>query len=227
MPRVSHLINNNDHKELSKLMIKVGRYTLAIVGLIVIGFAIVGENFILLWAGEDYRLVYWIVLIILVPQSITGIQSVGGVILQAKNRLKHKTILLFTMSIFNIFLLIILISYFGVIGAGLAISITTLIFKVIGLNIIYRYEIKLNLWEYFSGTLKGFLPVMILTSIIASFTLLIPGDGWVYFLFRVLIITTIYTILLLILGFNDKEKAELRIVVDKFKKKIRLHIKAQ
>lgn len=79
-------------KSISDLFIKVGRVQWFIILLILCGFILFGQNFILLWAGSDYADAYWMTLLLFIPSAIPLIQSLGIVILQARNKMRFRSL---------------------------------------------------------------------------------------------------------------------------------------
>ena len=56
LAKVTNLSLRQDNlKEVSDLMIKVGRIQLLIIGLLLVGFATLGKEFITLWMGIDFK----------------------------------------------------------------------------------------------------------------------------------------------------------------------------
>ena len=54
LPKITRLYNSGKHDEIEQLSIKVGRFQLVIMGLIIIGFLSFGGEFIQLWIGKEY-----------------------------------------------------------------------------------------------------------------------------------------------------------------------------
>ncbi len=89
LPRVTVILNNQDKgiHEFNALFIKVSRLQFHIIYFILIVFILVGKNFIILWAGKDYVSAYHITLMIMIAYTIPLAQSLGGLLLQALNKL--------------------------------------------------------------------------------------------------------------------------------------------
>lgn len=77
-PKVTGMVvREASPEQLTELFIRVGRIQFLIVGLIVFGFTAFGEEFIVMWAGENYRDSYPITILTLVPLCIPLIQNTG------------------------------------------------------------------------------------------------------------------------------------------------------
>ena len=71
LPRVMRItIQDDKGAELTKLMVKVGRIQLLIVGAIITGFIVMGHEFIQLWLGKDFQISYWVTICLITPGLI-------------------------------------------------------------------------------------------------------------------------------------------------------------
>ncbi|KKB40903.1 oligosaccharide flippase family protein [Bacillus thermotolerans] len=207
VPRVSKLVAQEaSEDELTDLMIKVGRVQLALLGLILVGFIILGKQFILLWAGDGYEQVYWIALMIFLPLTVPMIQTVGETILKAKNMISFQALAYLLMSGINFLVSLYLSKAMGSLGVGIATALSLIIFQVLIINIYYKYKVKLNVVRFFNQVAKGLLPAIFITLILGYATLLVPGDSWITLLVRGSMVVTIYAIIMFSFGFNKNEK---------------------
>ena len=55
---------------LIRLFIKVGRVQFLILTLIIVGFSTLGQQFIALWAGENYEYAFWIALLLMLAPYV-------------------------------------------------------------------------------------------------------------------------------------------------------------
>lgn len=207
MPKVIGLIAKGaTGEDLTDLMVKVGRVQLSILGLVLTGFIILGKQFILLWAGSEYSQIYWITVLLFIPLTIQMIQTIGGVILQAKNMQSFKAKAYLIMSVLNLFLSIFLARVLGPLGIGIATALSIIVFQIIIINLYYYYKVDLNVPRFFKQTSKGLLPAMILSIIIGFGTLFLSGSGWASLFYRVVLVTIIYAVMMCTIGFNNDEK---------------------
>jgi len=66
-------------------MIKVGRIQLMLVGLLIIGFIIMGKEFMILWMGESFSVSYYVTILLILPCIITLTQDIANTTLVALN----------------------------------------------------------------------------------------------------------------------------------------------
>lgn len=206
LPKVTKMVSANcDDEELSDLFIKVGRIQYIIMALIITGFVIFGNDFILLWAGEEYQSAFYIACILMIPVTVPLIQNLGGSILQAKNKHKFKTVVFFIMAIGNIAISIPLINRYGEIGAAIGTAILFVLGSIIFMNIYYYKVIHINIPKFWKEIFKLTIPVAII--FIPSMLLLRNVKFNIIGLaFGIIIYTCLYSILIWKMGMNSYEK---------------------
>lgn len=210
MPKVSMLVETGaDSERLTDLMVKVGRVQFTVLGLVLAGFIVLGKEFILLWAGEGYEQVYWISILIFIPLTVPMIQNLGGTILKAMDLVSFVAKLYLLMTVINIFTSVLLGRVLDAVGVGIATSISIIIFQVVLINIYYSKVVKLNIKRFFKETFKGLLLTMVITLVAGYLSGFIVVDSWSSLLIRVMIISSIYVTLLVIIGLNSSEKSQL------------------
>lgn len=88
-------------KDLTHIMIRVGRIQLFLLSFILISFIGLGENFLSLWVGksigDNVRVVWLGAIIILIPLLVPLTQNTGLAILQALNIHRGRAIILFIL----------------------------------------------------------------------------------------------------------------------------------
>lgn len=207
MPKVSKLIADGaSSDDLTNLMTKVGRIQLAILGLVLSGFIVLGQPFILLWAGPDYNEVYWITLMIFLPMTIPMIQTIAGVIIQVKNMQSFKAKAYILMSGINIIVSILLGRTYGALGVGISTAVSILIFQVVIINLYYKYQLELKIGRFFKEVSKGIIPVMLITILAGFISRNIPGLSWKWLFLQIIVVSSIYSILMLKFGLTKEEK---------------------
>ena len=113
LPKVSRLMATENRDEVSRLMIKVGRIQLFVVGIIIIGFITLGKQFITLWVGDSFKQSYLVVLFLIVPGFITLTQQIAYTLLHVENKLKYWAVLFICASVLSIGLSMFLSPRYG------------------------------------------------------------------------------------------------------------------
>lgn len=207
LPKVSRLvIKENASDNLLKLMIKVGRIQLAIIGLILIGFITLGKEFILLWMGEDYILSYYCAIFLILPSIVYLPQRIGNTAIVALNKVKLQAFVFIVMASVNIVLSVVLSYFFGALGASISICLSYFI-RCAGMNIIYYKSLEINIIKYFKGChIKLAIPLFLTLAVGIFVNYLFINQNWIIFILKGTLLVTAYLIIMWVLGFNKYEK---------------------
>ena len=169
------------------------------------GLILVGKEFFIFWAGNDYEKSYYVALLLIIPACIPLIQNLGVSIRQALNKHKFSAIIRLSVAIINLIISIPLSIRFGAIGAALGTCIGLSISSFIH-NIYYQKIIKLDMIDYWKNIVKISLPF----SIPWTITLIIKNLTNLSGLVSIIVISGIFTILYIptayFLCMNEYEK---------------------
>lgn len=203
---------------LNELFIRVGRIQFYVVSLILIGYTLIGQEFILLWAGPDYKDAYWIGLFLMLAVFVPSIQNVGLEIQKAKNMHKARSIAYFLIALINVLITIPMSYIWGSVGAAAATTICMFAGTVVFMNIYYYKYVGIDIpvfWKSIAGILPGYI-IPILVGIIG--VKVIPTHGFLEVFYKVLLIVVSFAISIWFFSMNQYEK-------DLIKKPYRLIIK--
>lgn len=221
LPKVTKMVTKNvSDKEISDLFIKIGRIQYIILGFIMSGFIIVGREFILTWAGQEYYMSYYIALAVMLPFTIDLIQNISIPILQAKNMHQFRSNIYLAIAICNLIISIPLAKFFDGIGCALASGICILIGQGIIMNIYYSTKLKIDIRSFWKNILKMSIPVAI--SIILGIVVnsIINVTGYLGILIQGSIFSIIFFALMWLMGMNDYEKGLLITPINKITNKV-------
>lgn len=222
LAKVSRMVTKEaTNDEISNLFIKIGRIQYIIIAFALSGFIVFGKEFIQLWVGAEYSQSYLIALIILIPMLVSLIQSMGGIILQAKNMQGFKTVINLFMAILNVILTIHFIEFWGVIGCAIATGFSFTLGNIIIMNIYYWRKIKLNIYRFWINMLSMSLPITL--SIIYGWMInpLILASNWFVLIIKIISFSIIYLTITWISSMNSYEKSLLLNPIKKlYRKKI-------
>ncbi len=198
-------------EEITRKVIEPSRVQLVILFLALTGFYLLGQDFIVLWVGEGYNEVYTLCCILLTSSIIDLSQNTITCVLKAKNMLHGKTLILAISTAVNVVITFIFVPIIGVIGAVIGTAFSMLFGYGFALNIYYQKKIHLKMGLYYKETYKGILLAVIM-SLIVGFAVIrfVNINGWIGFIIKAAIYTSIYGVLILIIGLNDSEKAKLK-----------------
>jgi len=193
-------------EELSDLFIRIGRIQYIVISFALSGFIVFGQEFINLWVGENYSKSFYIALLIVVPMIISLIQSIGGVILQAKNMQKFKTTVNFVIAIGNVLLSIIFVQWWGAIGCAIATAIAYTIGNIIIMNIYYWKKIHINIPRFWKNILLMSVPFIASLAIGVKINNLILTNTWFVLFIKISVFSVVYILLMWYIGMNKLEK---------------------
>ena len=187
-------------------MIRVGRINLSIVGLIVIGFGVAGIEFIRLWLGGGYTVVYICTMLMILPDLIYCPQQIGRTTLIAENKINYQAYIYIFVCIMNIAVALLLCPKLGVLGAGIAIGITYTL-RLVLMTFVFDKVLKLNMKRFFYEChFKMLIPLAGTTAIGAFLFLFSSSKGWIWFFCKCGIVVIIYAVLMWFMAWNKDEK---------------------
>ena len=167
-PQITNkVVNGVRGKELTDYMIQPSRLITLIGGSVFFGFIAIGKQFVIIVYGEQYINAWLIAIIIMAPMFINMANGIIINVLDSMNKRMSRSIALLATTIANIFLTILLIEKYGIIGAATSTAITTLIGQVIIMNIYYSKVIKIKVLYMFRKTFKGILIYQIIGCVVA------------------------------------------------------------
>ena len=221
LPKVSRITaSNSNDKNVLPLMIKVGRINLMIVSFLVLGFAVLGRDFIMCWLGEGYEEVYMSALLLIVPTFITQPQQIANTAIIALNKVKIQAIIMCATSAVNVILSYFLSRIIGVVGAAVSVCVAYFL-KAVCLNILYYKELKINIFEFFKRChIKIILTLIIVFVLGICEVHFIPINGVLGFLLKGVCFTVIYITVVWTIYVNGYEKELVKSVINSMKRKV-------
>ncbi|WP_432354371.1 oligosaccharide flippase family protein [Sporosarcina sp. A2] len=208
LPKVSIMdMKGAGSKEFSDLFIKVGRIQAHLMGLILGSFIIVGQIFIHIWVGDSYIDAFYIVLVIMIPLTISLVQNTGISILQAKNLHAFRSVAFLIVATLNVFVSIPIAKEYGALGVAMITGMTLFINQVIILNPYYYFKLKINIFSFWRNISKSIF-VLIISIIITLFVrnILAVDSGIIELLLMGIIYAVIYCNLTWFFAMNKYEK---------------------
>ena len=213
LPRVSR-VYMKEQGHVLPLMIKVGRIQFFIVSAIVLGFIVLGKDFLKLWLGNQFSDAYFCIILLILPCLFQLPQEVGSHAIIVQNKVKEQAIVYTIMGVLNIFLGIVLTSFFDVFGMCLSICISYLV-RTIGLDIIMYKKMQIDIFSFFKSTfVKQSVPIgisMIVSIYIITF---LDSAGWPIFIVKALIFCFIFSIFSYF-TLNGEEKLLIKKIISK------------
>lgn len=207
LPRISIMVANNaSSEELTAIMIKFGRIQYVIMGFLLSGFFLYGKEFIGLWAGSEYIKSYYMILIIMIPITIPLIQNTGLSILQAKNLMGFRSLVLIVIGLINVLISIPLAILYEGIGVAMGTGISYLIGNIIIMNIYYHKKININIPLFWNNIIMMSIPMLAALSIGYGINYLLTTNSILHLFIKICLFTILYLLLMWFFGFNGYER---------------------
>lgn len=187
-------------------MIRIGRIIFLVLGLIWGCFLVFGDQFVVLWAGNENSQGYYVAFILITAYTLILPQSIGTQILWAMNKHKEQAVLKILIVIVNIVLTVALIKWDPLIGATIGTFISLVLGDVGVMNVIFKKKIGIKLTKYYRGLFKGILLSIFIAGIVGVLIKNVKLSGWIGLVINVGIMCVVYFVAVWFIGMNKSEK---------------------
>ena len=203
LTRITSIIHRDSESgELTELAIKVGRFQYVLNGIIIVGFAIIGKEFIVLWMGEAYEQAYTGILFVVIPGLFYNSLQIAHTAMVAQNLVKYQAYVQMIVGVGNVALSVILSRHYGVLGACLSIFAVYTLRIFLNLLIIKK-KINMNLREYIKQCYLKMSVPLLLTYMAAEWCVeKIDIPSWTGIGLKGMVIVGIYIAALYVTGFR-------------------------
>lgn len=213
VPQIYRLVQERKLEELTQLWIKVGRYQFYVLFFIWSAFITFGQDFIRLWAGQDYDDTYWVAVILMTPIVIHLCQSMGMEVIRAYNKHAKWVLAHLLFAVGGFVLCIPLANLYGVIGMTIGTSINVFLVTNCFDNWYYYKAGKLDVCRFFKN-FSGFLPAVLLVFVgVNGLSYLLPINGWWDFALAMACFFILYSAIMYRCGMNGDERMYVKNIV--------------
>lgn len=210
LPKAMRMVTNKaSSTELTNMFIKISRIILLVLLYILGGFILVGRDFIHFWVGDAYQEAYLMAVVMMLGLTLILSQGFGNNIIEARNKLKFRGILMIILTICGA----VLGAFLAQENKGLGMVFGTVVFMLLERLIMtwyYHIKIELQMFRYY----KEILPLFILSLIIIIFTNYFAQYLQEYSIQNLFIKTILYTIIYISLFKFILTKSEKELVSD-------------
>lgn len=218
LPTISNKIAQKKENEILPLMIGVGRFQVVVLGMLYVGFATIGREFMILWMGKEFEISYYCVLLLAFPTIFEYSQQIANTTIIAKNKVKQHSIGLLASALVNIMVSPFLSHFLGSVGVCIGIVIAAA-FNFVYLNVIYYRVLNINVFTFYRECyLPIFIPIVAGIAISMLISTVIPIVGWLGIVIKGLISVVVFFMLVFIFHIKKSEKKR---IVDAVLKRIR------
>lgn len=205
-------------KELTDMMIKIGRFSLLSLLMILGGFLLYGQQFVHLWVGETYAPSWIIALIVMFSYTLPLVQSFANSMLEAQKKFRFKAITYITLIVLGTAIGAYLVPYYGFLGL-IGGSTGGWILSQIIMNVYYQKVMQLDILRFFKELLHRMLPVFIVILAVGYAIDQIPGHNWTNLIVKIFLFACVFVVLMFRFGMKSDETAVIKGFVPAFLRK--------
>ena len=218
LPRATQMsVNNASGKELTDMMVKLGRLSFIILMYVFGAFLMYGEQFINLWVGagdtnnterfsssECYQ-IFLISIFVMIGYTTPLLQAFGNSILEAKNKVSFKAVLYLIFMLIGAVVGGFLSEKYGALGmVGSLVGAWLIVQNV--MNFYYNYKIKLHIVYFFKEVFNKTIIAVLISFAIGYSIKYTPGLGWFNFIIKGILYSIAYISLAFLIGMKPYEK---------------------
>ncbi|MBQ4104931.1 MAG: oligosaccharide flippase family protein [Clostridia bacterium] len=209
LPKFTKMVasGHSSGEEITREMIAPSRVQTLVSGAILFGFLVCGRDFIRMWMGEGYESAFTIAVIIMIPMFLVYTIAVAESVLDALQKRLVRSVVLTCVAAANIIISVVLVHFFGEIGAPVGTAIATVVGPLIIMNIYYSKVIGIKMFKLFSGVFKGILPSLILSTAVAMPAVVYIPVSTLGLFIKGGIFVVALVVSLMIFGLNKEEKS--------------------
>lgn len=209
LPTVSRKIAQHKEDDILPLMITVGRFQIVVLGLLYVGFWVIGKEFMCLWMGKEFAPAYYCALLLAFPNVIEYSQQIANTTMIAKNKIKYTSLSWLAGGLVNVAVSLFLSARFGVIGSGVSIFIGSMVYVTL-INVIYHRTLHIPMFRFYKACyLPMLIPFVGGITISTLLTRLVPIGGWLGLMVKGAITLCVFLLLVFIFHLRKDEKKKI------------------
>lgn len=207
-PRVNILVATNESPQvISELLIRIGRLQYLVVSLILSGYIVFGQKFILLWAGSEYSDAYYVALLTMVPLAVPLIQNIAFTTIVAQNKHSFRSIIYAIIAVANVVSTYLVLPHYGIIGAAVCTAVAFVLGQGIVMNVYYYIVTKLDILGFWKNIGKmSIVPGGMIAVWFGLINSVFTVSSFAYFFAFVVGYTALFVVFSWLLSMNDYEK---------------------
>ena len=216
LPMISRIISDQREGDILPLMTKVGRYQAGVLGLILAGLFCVGDDFIINWMGESFRLSYYCIILLCIPSFFHYSQQIGNTSIIAKGFVKEWAIISAFTTIIGVISCYLLSAAWGAVGGCAAVCISGML-KNFGLNWIHSRKIGIDIKKFYKDCyIRMSIPILATCAAGRVLSTLIGNRGVFLLIIKIAVIAILYAVILWLFALNKEEKSMVKQLVGRY-----------
>ena len=196
---------------LQALAEKIGKLQFAVIALIVLGFASVGQEFVLFWMNGDLSMmnIYWCIVAITAYEIVSIPEAIFNGAMYTNGHIKPLAINSIAKAVINLSLSFVLSYFWGAMGAAISIMIARLVDLLLN-NIAYKKYLKVSLGKFFKTVyIRGAITTVISLGVGLLLHYIVPlyhGDVKYKLFFNGIVFVLVYSLCTLFITFKKNER---------------------
>lgn len=206
-PHVNMMVAKNEGpRQISELLIRIGRLQYLVVSLILSGYIVFGRDFIRMWAGDSYAGAYYVALLTMIPLAVPLIQNIAFTTIVAQNKHHFRSVVYAVIAVVNAVSTYLILPYHGIIGAAACTAVAFILGQGIVMNVYYYKVINLDIPGFWKNI--GAMSIVPGVMIAAGLVLVgrVPMPSLVWLLVWAVVYTGIFAALSWVISMNAYEK---------------------
>lgn len=212
LPTITRLFTDGKQETaINELAVKVGKFQFGVNSLLIIGFLLIGKQFIKLWVGAEFADAYYGILLVIIPGLFYNSLQIANTSLVVLNKVNISALIALITGIINVVCSLFLSRIYGAVGACIAICIAYSVRAVVT-NIISGTIVKFNMKQFIKKCyvvmgLPTILCIIIWGFILTAFEV---HDSWLSLFVEAILISISFICLVYIFGLDIEEKTALK-----------------
>ncbi|SCY38719.1 lipopolysaccharide biosynthesis protein [Flavobacterium caeni] len=205
LPRATKMtVLEASSEELTSMMIRIGRFSLLTLLMILGGFLLYGQQFVLLWVGPTYKLAWPIALIIMCSYTLPLVQSFANSMLEARRKFSFKALTYISLILIGTIAGAFFVKDFGLLGLCIGSTGGWILSQII-MNFYYQRVMHLDIFRFFKALQHRLFPTFVVILALGYLVDWIPGHGWTNLIVKMVAFSGIYLVMMYKFGMNADE----------------------
>lgn len=207
-PKITRMVAGGADGSLrTDVMVKIGRLQYIVIIYIIIMFALLGRDFLCLWAGNDYLGAYPIILLLMAGLFTPLIQNAGISILQAENRNKFRMTVYILCAAASVFISVPLAKSYGGLGCAMGTGLSMIVSTGFIMNWYYQKKIGIQLRRFWGNILRMTVGAVLFAGCAYGVChCLLVEISWGTFIAAAVLCTLLYVPVMYLFSFNAYEQ---------------------
>lgn len=208
LAKITRIAKDDPYSEsLYPLFLKVGKYQLSLLSLMILGFCFFGQFFISKLMGTDFSQSFYCALFLMLPLILQMPKTPMYSHSYFVGTVKFSAIILFCFSLLACGLSFFFSSKYGAVGASATIGIVMFLgYLSLDVFVFWRKQ-KIQIWRFFVDCYLKFLPSLVVPVIVGIlFYFYWPVSGWAIFVSQVLIFCFCFFVSVFFIFYRKKDR---------------------